>query len=53
MRSKLSKLVLVFGLMAAAMTPALACNFNVEASSDQAAPQHTAQAQPSTDSHAN
>lgn len=53
MRSKLSKLLLVCGLMAAAMSSALACNFNVEAAKDQAAPQHTAQAQPSSESHDN
>lgn len=52
MRSKLSKLLLVCGLMAAAISPSFACNFNVEANADQA-PQHTAQAQPSTDHQAN
>jgi hypothetical protein len=53
MRSKLSKFLLACSLMAAAISPSLACNFNVEAANDQAAPQHTAQAQPSTESHAN
>ena len=53
MRSKLSQLLIVCGLIAAAMSPALACNLKVEAANDQAAAQHTAQAQSSTESNAN
>jgi hypothetical protein len=53
MRSKLLKLLLGCGLLAAAISPGFACNYNVNASNDQAAPQHTAQAQSSTDSHSN
>jgi hypothetical protein len=53
MRSMLLKLVLSCGLMAAVVSPALACDFNVNASNDQAAAQHTAQAGQSTETHSN
>jgi hypothetical protein len=54
MRSKLCGLLLGFGLLAAMAAPTLACDFNVTtAAKDQAAPQHTAQTQPSTEDKAN
>jgi hypothetical protein len=54
MRAKLRGLLLGFGLLAAMATPTLACDFNVTtAAKDQAAPQHTAEAQPSTEDQAN
>jgi hypothetical protein len=53
MRSKLLGLLLGLGLAAATIAPAAACDYGVTTSNDQAAPQHTAQAQPATDSNAN
>jgi hypothetical protein len=53
MRSKLRGLLLGFGLLAAMAAPTLACDFHVTTANDQATPQHTAQAQPSTEDQAN
>ena len=53
MRSKLLKLALSCGLFAAVVSPALACDFNVNAANDQAAAQQSAQAQQSTETQSN
>lgn len=53
MRSKLLRLVVSCGLMAIIVSPALACDFNVNATNDQAASQHTAQAAQSGETHSN
>jgi hypothetical protein len=47
------RLLLGFGMMAVVAAPAFACNYNVDAANDQAAQQHTAQAQPSTETQSN
>jgi hypothetical protein len=53
MRSKLCGLLLGCGLVAAMVFPALACDFHLTTADKDQAPQHTAQAQPSTDSSSN
>jgi hypothetical protein len=45
MRTKLLAILAGFGLVAATIAPALACNYQTNASNDQATPQQTAQAQ--------
>ena len=54
MRSSLLKLVLGFGLVAAALAPAAACQYQMHsATSDQASPSQTAQAQPAAQDQSN
>ena len=45
MRTKLLAILVGGGLVAATIAPAFACNYQTNASNDQAAPQQTAQAQ--------
>jgi hypothetical protein len=50
MRSRLIRLVLGCGLVAATIAPAFACQYQTNASNEQA-PLRTAQAQPSSERH--
>lgn len=51
MHSKIIGFVVVCGLAAATIVPALACSYHTQASSDQNKPEQTAQAQGSTNSN--
>jgi hypothetical protein len=46
MRSKLFGMLIGAGLVAATIAPAIACQYQTNASNDQTPPQQTAQAQP-------